>query len=50
MLFCKAWISRRPMQSVSRPTENPRAWIAVRAILYLDGEGAYFSEVRDEVV
>jgi hypothetical protein len=42
VLFCKHWNSRPPMQSVHAETENPRAWIAVKGTLYLDGEVAEF--------
>ncbi len=33
------------MKSVSDPAANPRAWIEVHGILYLDPEGAEFFAV-----
>lgn len=44
VLKSKSWMSERPMRSVSNPAANPRAWIEVHGILYLDPESARFYE------
>lgn len=45
VLFCKHWKTNvGRVLSVSEPTANPRAWIALEGVLYLDGDTAHFGE------